>query len=247
MRSAHRMSQRVHRRRPQDHLPRRSSRAQRQRAPKTPPSTPPLAHPFADVQGWIAYGDDEGIWAIDPTHGGRPKPILLSDELIEPAAWSRDGSKLLIIRRFISREGRHWANVSLLNADGVEKRVVRMNGYGFASLSPDGLQILYSTTESGIHLADADGGDARLLKARDLTRPGRRMAHASRTPPGKGWAVRTRSYSSGQLTPAGATFRRSPASSGTLPSRGSVAPAGGTHWRLLAGSWLQFLRGHRAP
>jgi Tol biopolymer transport system component len=142
-------------------------------------STADPPHPFASIRGWIVYGDDEvvygdegiyeyeGIWAIDPTHpgGDRPSRIRLSDQWGEPVAWSRDGSKLLIIRRFFEG-GRYWANVSLLNANGVEKRVLRMNGYGFASLSPDGLQVIYSTFASGIYLADADGGDVRLLKAR---------------------------------------------------------------------------------
>jgi Tol biopolymer transport system component len=133
-------------------------------------STADPRHPFAPIQGWIVYGDDEGIygiWAIDPTPpgGDRPSRIRLSDQSGVPVAWSRDGSRLLIVRRFI--EGRAYrVNVFLLNANGVETRVLRMNGYGFASLSPDGLQIVYSTAESDIYLANADGGDVRLLKAR---------------------------------------------------------------------------------
>lgn len=134
-------------------------------------STPQPTHPFADIQGWIAYGDDEEIWAIDPTHGGRRKLIWLSDEPGWPVAWSRDGSKLLIVHSYFDG-GR--VTVSILNADGVEKRVVRMNGYfGSASLSPDGLKVVYSwiadsDPDAGIYLADADGGDVRLLKARHL-------------------------------------------------------------------------------
>jgi Tol biopolymer transport system component len=81
-------------------------------------------------------------------------------------AWSRDGSKLLIMRPSLE-EGTRGVTVSILNADGVEKRVVRMNAYfGFASLSPDGLRIVYSTFDSGIYLANAEGGDARLLMSR---------------------------------------------------------------------------------
>jgi hypothetical protein len=77
-------------------------------------STADPPHPFASIRGWIVYGDDEvvygdegiyeyeGIWAIDPTHpgGDRPSRIRLSDQWGEPVGWSRDGSKLLIIRRF---------------------------------------------------------------------------------------------------------------------------------------------------
>jgi Tol biopolymer transport system component len=134
-------------------------------------STPQPPHPFADIQGWIAYGDYNGIWAIDPTHAGRPKlirnPIRLSYESALPVAWSQDGSKLLIVRPFLESGGQRRVAVSILNADGVEKRVVRLNGYfGFASLSPDGSQIVYSTFDSGIYLANAEGGDIRLLLSR---------------------------------------------------------------------------------
>jgi Tol biopolymer transport system component len=145
-------------------------------------STADPRHPFAAIRGWIVYGDhegiyeDEGIWAIDPTHpgGDRPSRIRLSDQSGQPVAWSRDGSKLLIVRPFIKPRG-WWADVSLLNANGVVKRVLRMKNLKFASLSPDGLQVVYSTVplrdggsphhHFGIYLADVDGGGARLLKA----------------------------------------------------------------------------------
>lgn len=129
-------------------------------------STQQPAHPFADIQGWIAYGDDEGIWAIDPTHGGRCKPIRLGDEPAQPVAWSRDGSKLLIVRS----EGttrRPRTDVSVLTADGVETRVVRLAAwFAFASLSPDGLKVVYSwidDPDAGVYVADTEGGDVRLL------------------------------------------------------------------------------------
>jgi hypothetical protein len=131
-------------------------------------SAPTPQPPFADIHGWIAYGDYNGIWAIDPArrHGGGSKPIQLSDEPGQPVAWSRDGSKLLITRRSLEGDTPQ-VTVWILNADGVEKRVVRMNGYiGSASVSPDGVQIIYSTFDSGIYLANADGGDARLLMPR---------------------------------------------------------------------------------
>jgi WD40 repeat protein len=76
-------------------------------------------------------------------------------------AWSRDGSKLLIFRPFIKPRG-WWADVSLLNANGVVKRVLRMKNLKFASLSPDGLQVVYSTVPLRDGFADVDGGGARL-------------------------------------------------------------------------------------
>jgi Tol biopolymer transport system component len=142
-------------------------------AAENPASTLQSPPPFADIHGWIAYGDDRGIWAVDPTRpeGDRPQPIRLSDEPGKPVAWSRDGSKLLIIRR-AQVGGTLEGSVSILNADGVETRVLQTNGdaasFVFASRSPDGLQIVYSTFASGIHLANADGGDARLLKPRHV-------------------------------------------------------------------------------
>jgi Tol biopolymer transport system component len=137
---------------------------------ETSGSTPQSPHPFADINGWIVYGDDEGIWAIDPTHGGRPKAIRLTGEPAEPVAWSRDGSKLLILRRSGGTTPR--TDVSVLTANGVEKRVVRMDAwFAFASLSPDGSEVVYSWVDdsdpdAGIYGANAVGSDVRMLRPR---------------------------------------------------------------------------------
>ena len=148
-------------------------------------SQPAPALPRAYIRGWIVYAADKGInegsgiWAIDPTHpgGGRPRRIRLSDQSGEPVAWSRDGSKLLIFRRFDvdDVEGRTSATFSLLRADGVEKSVLQTKDawIASASLSPDGLQVVYSTNPPlgglrpgfGIYLADVNGGGLRLLQA----------------------------------------------------------------------------------
>ena len=136
-------------------------------ATQTSASTPGTEHPFADIHGWIVYGDDNGIWAIKPTPpgGNRPKLIRLTDEAGEPVAWSHDGSKLLMIRRDMTAIAPQ--DVFILNGIGIEKRIVRMTGGpGFASLSPDGSEIVYSSVESAIYLVSAEGGDARLLLPR---------------------------------------------------------------------------------
>jgi Tol biopolymer transport system component len=136
---------------------------------ETSGSTPQSPHRFADIHGWIAYGDEVGIWAIDPTRGG-PKPIQLSDEPGEPVAWSHDGSKLLILRRSGGTTPR--TDVSVLTANGVEKRVVRMAAwFAFASLSPDGSEVVYSWVDdsdpdAGIYGANAVGSDVRMLRPR---------------------------------------------------------------------------------
>jgi WD40 repeat protein len=108
-------------------------------------------------------GVRRGYLGHRPTHpgGDRPSRIRLSDQSGRPVAWSRDGSKLLIFRPFIKPRG-WWADVSLLNANGVVKRVLRMKNLKFASLSPDGLQVVYSTVPLRDGFADVDGGGARL-------------------------------------------------------------------------------------
>jgi Tol biopolymer transport system component len=139
-------------------------------------STQQPAHPFADIQGWIAFGGDRGIWAIDPTHGGRCKPIQLSDEPAQPVAWSRDGSKLLIVRRSEGATPPPRTDVYILTANGVETRVVRLAAwFAFASLSPDGLKVVYSwiddsDPDAGIYLVNPDGSDARMVKPRHFRR-----------------------------------------------------------------------------
>lgn len=126
------------------------------------------------MRGWIAYGDSNGIWAVNPTRpdGSPSDPIQLSDRAGEPFGWSRDGSQLLI-GRFIPLEG---TGLFLLNANGTETRVQQPTGlmlFG-ASLSPDGSQIAYarirpSADYSGIYVVASEGGSPRLI------RPGRRQ------------------------------------------------------------------------
>ena len=145
---------------------------------------------FADVGGWIAYGNDRikdgplGIWAVDPTRPNDPEArIQLSDRPGEPLSWSSDGSKLLIVRTR-ERPGcsrcwpPSWATLFVLNADGTETRVLTSNskvggeslgwvGFG-GSFSPDGSQIVFATYDErvgGIYTVDADGGTPRLVLA----------------------------------------------------------------------------------
>ena len=148
---------------------------------------------FADVAGWIAYGNDRvqqgplGIWAIDPTRPNDPDArIRLSDRPGEPLAWSSDGSKLLISRGH-DREGpaSSWSALLVLNADGTETQVVtnnpkagggRLGWIADGSFSPDGSQVVFATYErdfpqtsaervDGIYTVDADGGTPQLILA----------------------------------------------------------------------------------
>jgi len=140
-----------------------------ERPAKQPTPAPTPSGIFADVGGWIAYGEKDGIWAVNPTRPGDPEDrIQLSDSPGEPLAWSSDGSKLLIWRTFwpdfpnASLSGREeeqfWTGLFVLNADGTETRVTvghfikgsvshviggpTPEGAG-GSFSPDGSQVVY--------------------------------------------------------------------------------------------------------
>src|SRR6266508_4639752 len=111
-----------------------------QRPANEPTPVPSPEGIFADVGGWIAWGNlstegpqhkhrPQGIWAVDPTRPNDPKArIQLSDPSGEPLAWSSDGSKLLIWR--VRRLGGpappppRWTGLFVLNADGTETKLV---------------------------------------------------------------------------------------------------------------------------
>jgi Tol biopolymer transport system component len=131
----------------------------------TPTPAPKPAGIFSEVGGWIAFGNADGIWAVDPGHPGDPgSQIQLSTIGGTPVAWSSDGSKLLFSHR---RRG-----LFVLHSDGSETRLVRDVVQG-ASFSPDGTTVVFSPglpwtptyLDPGIYLIDADGGVPRLLLA----------------------------------------------------------------------------------
>jgi len=128
-----------------------------------PTPTPKPPGIFSEVGGWIVYGNQGGIWAVDPSHPGDPgSQIQLSPNRGTPLAWTSDGSKLLF-----STRGR---GLFVLNADGTETRLVRDVVQG-ASFSPDGTTVVFAPglragyLDPGIYLIDADGGVPRLLLA----------------------------------------------------------------------------------
>jgi Tol biopolymer transport system component len=148
----------------------------------TPTPTPAELGIFADVRGWIAYGNNEGIWAVNPAPGGKPAVrIQLSERPGEPLAWSSDGSKLLISREVpdATRDRFDDRDLFVLNADGTETRLTRGLDWGTASIVPDGSKVIFDVTtwpseeasargeewQSGIYMVQADGGSRRLLLA----------------------------------------------------------------------------------
>jgi Tol biopolymer transport system component len=152
----------------------------------TPTPTPAELGIFADVRGWIAYGNDEGIWAVNPAGGTPPDLVQLSEHPGEPVAWSADGSKLLIIRKtsdaIPNLECARGAacriidfDLFVLSADGGSTRLTRGHEWGITgSISPDGSKVIYDAKlpgedwRSGIYVVEADGGEPRLLLASGL-------------------------------------------------------------------------------
>ena len=129
---------------------------------------------FSQVHGWIAFGTQDGIWAVNPTPGSMPADRLrLSERGGEPLAWSSDGSKLLI-RREVPDPNQDPApdlDLFVLNADGSEIRLTDARDLiTGGSFSPDGTQIVYATffsdtPASAIRAVDADGGTPHVLLA----------------------------------------------------------------------------------
>jgi Tol biopolymer transport system component len=115
---------------------------------------------FGQLGGWIAYGGEGGIWAVDPARPNRR--IRLSAAGRDPIAWSSDGTKLLIRRTSPHRLDGLW----VLEADATEKRLT--DGYDptGGSFSPDGSEIVYADRIGGrpaIYAQTLDGGAPRLI------------------------------------------------------------------------------------
>ena len=148
-------------------------------SPVTSPTPAPASEAnefgiFSEVGGWIAYGNDEGIWAVNPTGGTPSERIQLSERPGEPLAWSSDGPKLLISRGDPSYRGPD--DLVVLNSDGTETLLVRGGRYDLlsgGSFTPDGSKVIYGVTnwppeevwQSAIYVVEADGGSRRLLLA----------------------------------------------------------------------------------
>jgi WD40-like Beta Propeller Repeat len=141
-----------------------------------PPPLPQATNVFAQVRGWIVYGDDVmeaqvsscagnawcaeevGIWAVDPTRpaGDARDRVQLREAPAAHLDWSEDGTKLLIEEPdneqgwLRHEQGWRW-RVVILNADGTETAVLPKAGRGVAgaSLSPDGSQVAYASFGSG--------------------------------------------------------------------------------------------------
>ena len=159
------------------------------------PAVEPTPKPqgiFSEVGGWIAYGDDRGIWAVNPSRPGDSNDqIQLSTKRGTPLAWSSDGSKLLILS-WVRPRSTMPSRLYVLNPDGTETTLTtisrRFAPSGFlmrgsvsgGSFSADGSQVVYATTpedtwRTSIYVVDTQGGTPRVLLA-----AGRRSAFRGR-------------------------------------------------------------------
>jgi Tol biopolymer transport system component len=156
------------------------------RSPVTSPTSSPASEAkelgiFAEVGGWIAYGNDQGIWAVKPTPGGaRSDRIHLSEYPGEVVAWTSNGSKLLIAREMSDVDRGVDYDLFFLNADGTETRLtwdpisgrrgsISPDGSKVVdgAFSPDGTQIAYfdgmGDWGNSLRVKNADGSDVRAL------------------------------------------------------------------------------------
>jgi dipeptidyl aminopeptidase/acylaminoacyl peptidase len=128
---------------------------------------------IGDVSGWITSGNKRGIWALDLTSPGDPADrVRLSSTPGTPAAWSPDGSKLLVLRDVKGSDSGDWGETDLLvlNPDGSETHLTRANGLVTAgSFSPDGSKVVYAVQgdRSTISVVDASGGPPDILRTRE--------------------------------------------------------------------------------
>jgi Tol biopolymer transport system component len=142
---------------------------------------------FAAVQGWIAYGTNDGIWALNPQRPGNLRERL-SDRPGQPVGWSGDGSKLLVMRAWspngtvadsMNYEPGLTFGLVVLHADGTETRVVVFDSdanpfVGGFSLSPDGSQVVFvkgarePLDSEVIYVVDAEGGTPRLIRSTSM-------------------------------------------------------------------------------
>jgi dipeptidyl aminopeptidase/acylaminoacyl peptidase len=125
---------------------------------------------FAPVAGWIVYGNQDGIWGVDPAAPGALETrVQLSERGSIPLGWSSDGTRLLIMR--ISRghnDGRRREfHLFVMHADGSETKVTKrpMGWSTGATISPDGSRVVFATYKALYGVDVAGGRPSVLLEA----------------------------------------------------------------------------------
>jgi WD40-like Beta Propeller Repeat len=114
---------------------------------------------FAPVAGRIVYADEGGVPGVDPVAPADPATRFeLPSGAGIPLAWSRDGTRLLLMRGSGPDE-----HLSVLSADGSELQVTEKPwSIAGATLSPDGSRVVFASG-SALYAVDVDGGSAEML------------------------------------------------------------------------------------
>ncbi|MEE4162062.1 MAG: S9 family peptidase [Woeseiaceae bacterium] len=115
---------------------------------------------------WHSITGERQLWLVD-SDGGWPKQLTFGTG-ITFFEWAPDGEHLLVGR---DADGNEREGFNLLSRDGTKERQILPLSDAFRSFgmfSPDGKQILYSSTERNgtdydIYVADIDTGESRMV------------------------------------------------------------------------------------
>ena len=117
---------------------------------------------FALVRGYITYTDGSEIWAVDPNHPAN-RISMGPSRGMTPIAWSRDGSRLLLVEQRRTTDGGTAQDLCVTNSDGSQTRLTSDGQSGEGSFSPDGTKVVFSRWNDGLYVVNAEGGTPRLL------------------------------------------------------------------------------------
>jgi Tol biopolymer transport system component len=121
---------------------------------------------FASVHGCITYSDGTQIVAVDPNHPNNRTVLGQSDGRL-PMAWSRDGTRLLVMEQSFSGAAR--ADVYLINADGSQVKLTQGDAFLWeGSFSPDGTEVVYvnfTASSGGVYVVDVRSLTRQLIAA----------------------------------------------------------------------------------
>jgi len=125
---------------------------------------------FAPVAGRVVYGDERGIWGVDPAApADGATSVRLTSEAGIPLGWSSDGTRMLIMRG-IMRGSDPNEQLFVLHADGSETQVTeRPMSIRGGTIAPDGSRVVFAAATSNggsaLYAVDAQGGSAKVLLA----------------------------------------------------------------------------------